>query len=139
MLTAIFINTIVCLLAVAIHYEFLFQASGFLHKMPGKHRFRMLIGVFVALLAHIIEIWLFAVAFYFMHHADDYGSLNGNFDGSLLDSVYFSFISYTTLGIGDIEPVGQLRFLVGIEALVGLVLIAWSASFFYDTMRRYWR
>ena len=69
---------------------------------------------------------------------DDWGHLQGNFDGSLLDCVYYSFTTYTTLGLGDIEPHGDLRYLTGLEALTGLVLITWTASFLYLEMTRYW-
>jgi len=73
-----------------------------------------------------------------MHHADNWGYFVGNFEGSLLDCAYFSFTSYTTLGFGDIVPIGDLRYLTGLESLTGLVLITWSASFLYLEMTRYW-
>lgn len=73
-----------------------------------------------------------------MHHAVGWGYLSKNFDGSLLDCAYFSFTTFTTLGYGDIEAYGVLRFLTGIEALTGLVLITWSASFLFVEMQRYW-
>ena len=52
---------------------------------------------------------------------------------------YFSFACYTSLGIGDIVPVGGLRLLAGIEALNGLMLIGWSASFLLVEMRERWK
>jgi len=67
-----------------------------------------------------------------------WGSIQGNFNGSLLDSLYFSFTNFSTLGFGDIEPFGAIRFLVGMEALVGFVLITWTASFLFYEMQRYW-
>jgi hypothetical protein len=33
---------------------------------------------------------------------------------------------------------GNLRFLAGLEALLGFVLITWSASFLYFEMQKYW-
>jgi len=73
-----------------------------------------------------------------MNKANGWGNLAGNFDGSLMDCGYFSFTTFTTLGFGDIEPTGHLRYLTGIEALTGLVLITWTASFLYFEMQRYW-
>jgi uncharacterized membrane protein len=67
------------------------------------------------------------------------GTLTGRFDGSLLDCVYFSFTTFTTIGFGDIEPVGSLRYLTGLEALTGLVLITWTASFLFIEMQKYWK
>jgi len=36
-------------------------------------------------------------------------------------------------------PSGPLRFMAGMEALTGLVLIGWTASFMYLQMRRVWK
>ena len=73
-----------------------------------------------------------------MHKADGWGYLPGNFKGSLLDCVYYSFTTYTTGGTGDIEPIGDLRYVTGLESLTGLVLITWTAPFLYLEMTRYW-
>ncbi len=40
--------------------------------------------------------------------------------------------------ITAIVPVGALRLMTSLEAVVGLVLITWSASFTFLQMRRYW-
>ncbi len=132
------VNMFVIGLAVMIHYEFLRRVSLLLPKIHIKHRFRIVLGVCGALTAHAAEVWIFAISFYLMHHADGWGHLEGNFNGSLLDCVYFSFTTFTTLGTGDIEPFGDLRFLTGLESLTGLVLITWTASFLYLEMSRYW-
>tara|TARA_B110000211_G_scaffold172765_1_gene195114 strand:- start:1037 stop:1345 length:309 start_codon:yes stop_codon:yes gene_type:complete len=99
---------------------------------------RVIIGVFGTICAHIIEVWVFGLAFYLMISYGDFGTLQGSFDGSLTDAVYFSFTNYTTLGYGDIEPGGQLRFLAGMEAITGLSLITWSASFMFMEMMKFW-
>ena len=125
-------------LTVMIHYEFLYRITLIMPKLNIRHRLRIVFGVFVALTAHAAEVWVFAISFYLMNKADGWGTLEGNFNGSLLDCVYFSFTTYTTLGTGDIEPLGDLRYLTGLESLTGLVLITWSASFLYLEMTRYW-
>ncbi|WP_372883290.1 ion channel [Psychromonas sp.] len=132
------INFLIITLAVLIHYEFLYRISLAIPKMKIKHRFRIVVGVFGALIAHTIEIWLFSIAYYFMPQIQGTGYLEGNFDGSLLDCVYFSFTIFTTLGFGDIQPHGHIRHLVGLESLTGLLLITWTASFLYYEMQRYW-
>jgi len=55
-----------------------------------------------------------------------------------MDCVYFSFTTFTTVGFGDIQPTGDLRFLTGIESLTGLVLITWTASFLFVEMQKFW-
>ncbi len=138
MVVLIFVNSFIIALAVLVHYEFLYQMSNAIPKIKIKHRFRIVLSVFGALIAHSIEIWLFSVAYYFLHHVQKWGYLEGNFDGSLMDCVYFSYTTFTTLGLGDIEPHGHIRHLVGIESLTGLLLITWTASFLYYEMQRYW-
>jgi hypothetical protein len=137
MIGHLLVNTGVLAIAVVTHYEALFRLSRLLPKLPVRPQASILFGVFGALMAHVVEIWLFALAYYVMHH-QGWGYLEGNYDGSLLSSAYFSFTTFTTLGFGDIEPHGDLRYLTGIESLTGLVLITWSASFLFYEMQRNW-
>ena len=138
MIASLFINTFLVASAVAIHYEILRLLSLIIPKLQIKHRVRVLIGVFGTICAHIVEVWLFGLAFYFMTTYGNFGSLSGNFDGSLIDCVYFSFTNYTTVGYGDIEPFGNVRFTAGLEAITGLSLITWSASFMFMEMTQFW-
>ena len=133
-----FLNVLLVSLVVGIHYGFLYQLSNLTQKIHIKPKFVIVIGVFGALVAHTIEVWIFATAYYLKLKAGIFGQLEGNFDGSWLDCVYFSFTTFTTLGFGDIVPSGYIRFLVGIESLTGLVLITWSASFLFFKMQKYW-
>lgn len=132
------INSLIVIAVVLIHYEFLYRITRLIPKMTIRHRFRIVIGVLSAIIAHTIEIILFAAAYYFIHQTGEFGYLSGNFNGSFQDCVYYSFTSFTTLGFGDIVPFGQIRYLTGLESLTGLVLITWTASFLYYEMQRYW-
>ena len=137
MLLAFLINSLLITIAVTIHYEVLRLLSVTIPKLQIKHRLRVIVGVFGTICAHVIEIWMFGLAFYLLTQYGDFGSLGGNFDGSLIDSVYFSFTNYTTVGYGDIEPYGALRFLTGVESLTGLSLITWSATFMFIEMSKF--
>ena len=139
MLLIIIINSFLVATAVLIHFEVLNLLSIIIPKFPIKRRLSILLGVFGALIAHVIEIWLFAFGFYFMVQTSKFGALKGAFNNSLLDCAHFSFTCYTSLGFGDIQPVGNLRFLSGLEALTGLVLIAWTASFMFIEMQKLWK
>lgn len=132
------INCLVVMVVVLIHYEFLYRITIYIPKMGIKHRYRIVAGVFGALIAHAVEVWVFAISYYLMINSDGWGELVGNFNGSLMDCGYFSFTVFSTVGFGDIEPIGDLRYLTGIESLTGLVLITWSASFLYFEMQRHW-
>lgn len=138
LLTTFIINAAIVILTVLIHYETLYLLAKRLPAVKIVHRYRVLLAVMVIMLAHVIEIWLFALGYYIMIHYGEFGTLSGNIDLSLLDCSYFSFTTYTTLGYGDIEPSGYLRFLTGLESLTGLVMITWSASFVFLEMQKYW-
>ena len=132
------VNSIVVALTVVIHYEFLFQLNRCIPRLAIPVRYRIVAGVLGTLVAHAVEIWVFAAAFFWMHHTEGWGRLVGP-EVAFIDCVYYSFTVYSTLGFGDIVPEGDLRYLTGIEALVGLVMITWSASFLYLEMQKDWK
>jgi hypothetical protein len=92
-------------------------------------------GVF---LAHLVEVTLYAFAYYAVQTWMGLGRIDGEIEGGILDFFYFSITTYTTLGVGDVHPRGPLRLIAGVESLNGLVLIGWSASFTYLEMARFW-
>jgi len=124
---------------VLIHYEGLILVSRLLARHNALKRGKLLIGIASVLSLHIAEIWVFGVTVWGLLHWPDCGQVLGTTSGHLLDSVYFSAVIFSTLGLGDIMPVGPLRFLVGTEAITGFVLVTWSASFTYLEMERFWR
>ena len=132
------INTLVVALAVMVHYEALLQLSMLLPRLKIRHRYRVAVGLFGALAAHILEVWIFGLAYFLMLRNGAFGSLRGILEASLMDCVYFSVVTYTSLGYGDLVPVGLIRFTAGLEALTGLVLIAVTASFMYFQIEKFW-
>ena len=58
--------------------------------------------------------------------------------GSIPDAMWWSIITLTTVGYGDVVAQGELRYLGGIESLTGIILITWSASFLFVEMQRNW-
>ncbi len=138
LLAVTLMNGTLVTIVVVIHYECLNLLTNRLSLFNIRHRLKIVLGVLGCLIAHAIEVWVFAIAYYLMHHAADYGTLSGAFSGYLIDCVYYSFTTYTTLGFGDIVPSDNIRYLTGIESLTGLVLISWTASFLYLEMQRYW-
>lgn len=123
-------------LAVIIHYESLRAISTVTSILAIPHRALSLVVIAGVLLAHLMEICLFAIGFFLLHSYLGLGAIAGQFEGSALDYFYFSATTYSTLGVG--VPTGGLRLVAGVEALAGLVLIGWSASFTYLSMQRSW-
>ncbi len=136
---AFVLNTFLMIVAILLHYESLNYLDKTLKRLNHvKPRFKVLYGVAVIFAIHIVEIWLFGLGFYISLQIDGMGTLIGGTSQLFLDCVYFSFVTYTTVGYGDLVAQGTLRYLTGVEALTGLILITWSASFFFIEMQRYW-
>jgi hypothetical protein len=126
-------------MAIGLHYEALQQLNRHMPRWKLSRHPRVLVMMFCILAVHILEIWLFAFGIYFAVQVPGLGQLVGIDRVLLLDAVYASATTYTTLGYGDLVPRGAVRFLFGTEALVGLLMITWSASFAYLEMQRFWR
>ena len=138
MFAAIITSIILVGMTLMIHYEILRLASSLLPNLPIPVRMRVIFVVFAAFLAHTLEVWLYAAAFYIYIDVLQLGGFGGEMMGDWRDYVYFSAVTYTSLGLGDVFPLGGVRLLTGVEALNGLVMIGWSASFTYLTMEKFW-
>jgi hypothetical protein len=126
-------------LTVAVHYSVLLRCAKFLPSLTIRRPPRVMILIFIVLVAHVFEIFLFALAYYALASFGHFGAIAGNPEpDSIMDYAYFSATVFSTLGFGDLAPVGPLRLMVGMESVTGLVLIAWSASFTYIEMQRDW-
>ncbi|MGD8709612.1 MAG: potassium channel family protein [Ectothiorhodospiraceae bacterium] len=127
------------MVCVLLHYESFRVLSRFVAAgQGGRHRRRILVMMLSLLVAHVAEIWLFGAGYFLLLKQGAMGALAGIPVRDLLDCIYFSAVTYTTLGFGDIIPQGPIRFLAGTEALTGLLLVTWSASLTFVEMQRYW-
>lgn len=120
------------------HYAALRWLSGGMAAIAMSASVRILVMVLLALAAHLAEVGIYAVAYALGDGILALGSFGGLAIAEPLDYYYFSIVSYTSLGLGDVFPGGHLRFITGVEALNGLLLIAWSGSFIYIAMARLW-
>ena len=126
-------------LAVMLHYEGLRWLASRLTKLPGIRRRKVLFGVYGVIGLHVAEIWLFGACLWALLYFPNAGAISGAHPASLLDAVYLSATTFSTLGFGDVTPVGPVRFLTGTESVSGFILITWSASFLYLEMQEFWR
>ncbi|WP_220338234.1 potassium channel family protein [Wenzhouxiangella sediminis] len=143
--TIVLTTALVVMLAVVLHFEVIFGLNrwGAGRRIASRgrnhhHRPTLLLVMFALLLAHVAEIWLFGLAYSVLLSDPSYGGIEGYESLDFLDCVYFSATTYTTVGWGDLFATGPIRFLAGTEALVGFMLITWSASFVYLIMARTW-
>ena len=137
---AVVLITICAIVAsVLLHYEGLTLLQRNLgHVHMGPRRMRVLFGIIGVLLMHAIEITFFALGYAGVHAVTDGGAIHGMPHPEFLDLMYFSAITYTTVGYGDLVPIGPLRFIAAVESLAGFVMVSWSASFTYLVMERFW-
>ena len=77
------------------------------------------------LLLHLLEISLWAFVYYWSQSLPD------------LDSAYyFSAVTYTTTGYGDIVLPQPWRMVGAVEALTGILMCGWSTAFFFAVVTR---
>ena len=138
MLLVIVVGLMLVLAATAIHLVALTGMSRLMPRWPAPAHIRIAVFVLLAMVAHILEIVLFAVGVLFLVALGGRGHLNGLPGYGFTDYVYYSTMTYTTVGFGDITPSGPLRLYAALESLTGLLLIAWTASFLFLIMQRSW-
>ena len=86
-------------------------------------RFAVLAGWVVFL--HLIEIAVWGI-FY---------AVTGAFE-DVSSALYFSAVTYTTTGYGDLVLPQPWRLVGGIEALTGILMCGWSTGFFFAVVSR---
>jgi hypothetical protein len=124
---------------VLLQYEFLILAWRRLSEHAGHRRIKVLYGISSVLVLHVLEIIVFGAVLWLLTLWPATGSLAGEEASGFVDYLYFSAVTFSTVGFGEMWPVGAIRLLCAVEALAGFVLITWSASFTYLEMERFWR
>jgi hypothetical protein len=142
MFAVVFTCTLLIAFTTLLHYEALQQLHRRLVSASMPSRPKVLVVMFGAFVAHAAEVALYGLAYYVLLSHVGAGTLMGIQDGhrtrSLLECMYFSGATYTSLGLGDLAPTGPIRLLAAAQALHGLLLIGWTASFLYIAMERFW-
>jgi hypothetical protein len=129
---------VLVVLTILILYETLRLTSNHLAELPLPPRARIIVVVLAAFVGHTLAVWTYAFAYWVLAVRWQVGGFSGLPVEGFLDCLYFSVVTYTSLGFGDQVPVSHARLIAGVEALNGLLLIGWSASFTYLAMERYW-
>ncbi|MGE5640028.1 MAG: ion channel [Clostridia bacterium] len=139
MLITIPLTLLLVATCVFLHYETLQASNAWLPRLSFvRPRARVLVAFVAAMASHLAHVLLFAAALYFLQGAAGVGRLSGKIENVFPTFLYFSLETYTSLGFGDVYPLGAIRLIAGVETLMGLLLISWTASFTYLEMARYW-
>lgn len=92
---------------------------------------RVLISTAIVLITlHIIEIFVWALAYLLVVPDGELQTLESAF--------YFSAVTFTTLGYGDITLSSDWRLLSGLQAIDGILLIGWTTAFLFAVLQRAW-
>jgi hypothetical protein len=84
------------------------------------------LGIVIALIAlHGAEIWAFALLY-----------IGVGAVPNLENALYFSTISYSTVGYNDTHIAANWRLLGAFESILGMILLGWSTSFFFRMLGR---
>ena len=86
-----------------------------LRIMPQMLLFAGVLGIVVV---HVLEIWLYALLYVHLHAFDQ-----------LEPALYFSIVTYSTLGYGDVLMPHAWRILGATEGPVGVIMLGWSTAF----------
>jgi hypothetical protein len=95
------------------------------HEGPWRQAGMILLVVFGVFALHTTQIWVYALAFQSL----------GEFQ-TFEEALYFSTVSFSTLGYGDLTLSVSWRVMGAIEAANGLILIAWSTAFLFCVTTR---
>ena len=97
--------------------------SGALPFWRGTRLFIRLAGWIILL--HLIEITTWAFVY-----------VGANAIADLQSALYFSAVTYTTTGYGDVVLPHEWRLVGAIEALTGILMCGWSTGFFFAVVTR---
>ena len=87
-------------------------------------RLFVFVSVWIVLL-HLTEISVWALFYLWRHAMPD-----------LPSAMYFSAVTYTTTGYGDLVLAEGWRLLGAVEALTGILMCGWSTGFFFAIVNR---
>jgi hypothetical protein len=76
-------------------------------------------------LLHVVEITVWALAYVLVRAMPE-----------LQSALYFSAVTYTTTGYGDVVLPPRWRLVGAVEALTGILMCGWSTGFFFAVLSR---
>ena len=85
----------------------------------------------VLLLLTIVEVTVWALTYLALPNTDELNTLE--------EAIYFSMVTFTSLGYGDIVIGKSWRLLSGIEAITGLLIFGWSTAALFAVIQRLWK
>jgi len=135
--TKFVLSTAMLVLCVAIHGVGLFSLNKALRTEANQERIsritplslRGVLFTFVIVLSlaaiHGLEIWAYSLLYLAI------GAIRG-----IENALYFSTISYSTVGYNDVHIDEAWRLIGAFESIAGMILLGWSTAFFFRMLGR---
>ena len=126
MLANLALGTAIISATVVIHTLGLMTVTHLMGHLTDRFRMRGRRSRIVAMLTVVVgtfglltvQVWLWATTYYFL-------DVVGDFDTAL----YFSTVTSSTIGYGDILPAHGWRLFCALEGIDGFLLIGWSTAY----------
>ncbi|WP_342643946.1 potassium channel family protein [Rhodoligotrophos ferricapiens] len=83
----------------------------------------VVLGLF---LVHTVEVWTWALAYLAIGAIDN-----------MADALYFSTVTFSTVGYGDVVLASEWRLFSSLEGINGFMLIGWSTAFLVAASTRH--
>lgn len=131
------LGVVASLCATLVHFEVLHALSRHLRRRPDSPRLTIVMTIATVLLAHVCEIALHAAVFRIaisIFHLGRFVPLAPQASHNLF---YLAAEVYSSLGYSDVTASGELRIVVSVAALNGVILLAWSGSFLFALAQRH--
>ena len=87
----------------------------------------MAISVSFLTLLHGAQCTIWAATFYFNPNIDNLYSFQ--------EAIYFSLITFTTVGYGDVVIDSEWKIMAGLEAINGIMMVGWSTALMFSYLQ----
>jgi hypothetical protein len=130
-LTKLLLALSVMALCVIVHASGITWALRHLRSGPlQRQRLWHVTGAYIALAAWMIVCHLVEVAAWALLY------VLGGAMTDIQSALYFSAVTYTTTGYGDLVLPQEWRLVGAVEALTGILMCGWSTAFFFAVLAR---
>ncbi|MEL7499727.1 MAG: potassium channel family protein [Planctomycetota bacterium] len=137
MILSIALGILLAIVTIAIHAVSSSYLIGVLrnHAASFQARFGELKALVLTavwlLVTHILETGVWAIAYWYVVGGEKFPSFD--------DAAYFSTVTFSTLGYGDIVIEGHWRMLSACQAMTGLLVFGWSTALLFAVVERIWK
>lgn len=129
-LAVIFVTIFIHGLGTVWGVQFLIKKSKRPDKTPNLHYglYVVSLSVVFLMILHFVEITIWAFVFMLIPHVKELTTFE--------EAIYFSLVTFTTVGYGDITLGNYWRIMSGFEAMNGIILFGWSTAVLFNVVQK---